>query len=319
MSNLLIYLDYGPSKELITRIERFLELLEKDNKILISTLPYIVELDEDTRKKIIIKLAEIWAKITASTRIAESIVSTIYQYITKSINDKTLMLNIIREVSRIEQIEDLLIMNTLLKIGTGKALPDIGLIAVYEDPLSIEQGRRVGRIEISNILVRRIVSLQYESRIAKTIRKLELEFVLCRKKLKDSNNIEIIDWRCLGIYPYSGYFRSMSNEGIELAEPVLCAYIRHQVNVSTIIESRSSYKVIIVHYRVPRSSVDHELLRNMLCDKNSKYYILCLPSSMTFRDRDIVIRFLKNFGINIQNIVDVPVDVLLDMFRFRNS
>ncbi|NPA69244.1 MAG: hypothetical protein GXO26_00375 [Crenarchaeota archaeon] len=319
MSRVLIYLDYGPSRELVTRIERYLELLEKDNKALISTLPYIVDLDEETKKKIIIKLAEIWARITASTRLAESTVSIIYQYITRSINDKTLMLNIVKEISKIEQIEDLLIMNTLLKIGTGKALPDLGLIALYEDPLSIEQGRRVGRIEISNILVRKMVSLQYESRIMKTIRKLELEIVLCRKKFKSYDNIKIIDWRCLGIYPYSGYTRSISSEGIELAEPVLCAYLRHNVDISTIVGERSSCKVIISHYRIPKISLDYECINNILHDRSFKYHILCLPSSMTLRDRDIVVNFLKSIGIDVHKVLDVPVDVLLDLFPFCNT
>ncbi|NPB01181.1 MAG: hypothetical protein GXO10_07375 [Crenarchaeota archaeon] len=316
-SRALIYIDYGPLKSVVTEIEKYLELLEKDPKILISTLPYIINIDIETRKNIILKLAEKWATLTASTRIVESTVSIICQYIMRTIDDRKLMLNIIKEISKIEQIEDLLIMNILLKIGTEKALPDLDLVALYEDPLSLEQGRRIGRIEIPNILVRRIASLQYTSKIMKTIRKIELEFVLCRKRVKE-NNIVIIDWRCLGIYPYNGLSISIDSNGNELAEPVLCAYLRHSVNISTILDNFKDSKIIVMHYRIPRTIVDKDVL-DILQAVDKRLCFLCLPSSLTSRDLDVVLSFLKSIGFNIYKIVNVPVDVLLDMFHFCDT
>ncbi len=315
MNKVLIYLDYGPSKRVVTDIDEFVSIIESDNRALISSLPYIINLDIAKRREVILKIARIWAKLTSSTRLAEATVSILEQYLHNIIDRRTLMLKVVREISNIEQIEDLIIMNILLKIGTGKSFPDIDLVALYEDPLSLEQGCRVGRIDVPGVLVRRQVRLEYESRLLKGLKKILLEFVLIRKRPRC--HVKVIDWRCLGVYPYNGICRSIDIYSRELAEPVLCAYMRHGVDIVTEIPQHNPVSVIVVYYRFPRTVSENTDFVNYV-EKFSPYF-LCLPSSLSFKDFNMVASFLKDLGINILHIVDVPIDLVLELFRVCNS
>ncbi|NPA23459.1 MAG: hypothetical protein GXO23_04100 [Crenarchaeota archaeon] len=316
-NRVLIYLDYGPSKKIITSMEKLIDTVEEDNRSLISALPYIVEVDSETRRRAIIRLAEAWAKLTGTSKLAEATVALIEQYRSKMIDDRKLITKIVRALSEAKHIEDISIMNVVLKIGLGKAFPDLGLLAIYEDPLSLEQGLRIGRIELPNTILRRNVALEYESKILKKIRKIDIEFVLIKKRTFSNLNIKIIDWRCLGVYPYNGMLRSVGEDNVELAEPTLCAYLRYNVDIITEVSPQRS--VIVIYYRFPRSS--SKLLTRLyeIGEILDKCYILCLPSSFSSRDLEFVLEFLKRCGIDVKAVVDVPVDVFLDMFLLRNS
>jgi len=300
-----VYVDHGACRGVFTKIEDLAKLLEDKYWAILSTLPYIIE-SEYEREKLSQKIVDIWLKITSSTRFVEDIYVTVRWFKINELSVSDLARKIIKILSEVNHyLEDIVLMNIFLKVETGLALPDIGLVVVYENPLLVEQGIRQRPIPITRAVLRRSAKVVYESKLARRVKELELEYVILRNV--GSDKPVIVDWSCLGVYPYSSQTQSIVNEQ-EVADPVLVTYLTHKVKVRTTVSKMPS---IIQHYREVRevlSSLKYYLARARdLVEKQ----IIVLPTTMTQTHVSTVVGFLRSLGVEVVDIVSVPVDLIV--------
>ena len=302
---MLLYVDHGACRDIYTSVDRYLSLLRDKPWAILSTLPYIIESNEE-REKLVDKILEIWLKITGSLRLVEDVYVLSRWFRVGMLSRSDLARKLVRLLSEVDHyLEDLSLMNMFLKISTGLALPDIGLIVIYENPLLVEQGVRQRPLPVSRPVLRRAARAIYESRISKGLRELELEYTVVRNVGLDRP--AIVDWSSLGMYPFSSQRQSIVNDQ-EVADPLLVVSQVYNIRIRTTLEIRPS---IIQHYRDVRdvsSSLMYyarrarELLRNQ---------IIVLPNTMTNIHVSTVTGFLRALGVNVLEIINVPVDLLL--------
>ncbi len=304
---MLAYVDHGAARGLYTNVGDLLKKIDEVKWIILSLLIY--EIAENEKEKVVGKIIEKWLNITASARFVEDVYTTIIAYNNRIIKtDQELARKLVKIVSEVKHyIEDLYLMNTILKVLTGKALPDIGLLVVYENPLEVEQGRRQRPLRIRNTLLRREAEAVYESKLCKSIKRLNIEYVIVRKVVTKPQ-IKLIDWNCMGLYPYSPSLDSVV-QGKEVAEPCLCAYLKHGVDIVSTI---STTRLVLSHYR----KLDNLNVVNVLklCEEFSNINnILVLPPSMTKVHILTVKAYLQKQGVEVVSHCEVPVDILLDV------
>ncbi len=309
----MIYIDHGAFRKSYLEFDRYIEDLDSKPWILFSTIPITFRKVEDFDK--IFKIIDKWLRITASVNYVESIYVIINNYVKGVIDKSRLVRQIINTISeKLKYIEDLYATNIVLKLCTGYCLPDLDILVVYEDPLSIEQGRRVGRIELPNIILRKRVETMYESKITKKVEHIELEITLIRKRVK--NALNVVDFSNLGMYPYTGNLTSIDVEGREVADHVLCTYLRYGVDIRTTI---SNMDVYIVHYRYVNIEKIINIMKKISKLDISNSDIVVLPQSMTNNDVQDFVNVLKRFGYNILSIFEIPLDILFELFQNRNT
>ncbi len=305
---MLAYVDHGAARGLYKDADVLIRRIDEVKWLILSLLVYRVE--EERREKLAEKILEKWLNITASVRYVEDIYTTLVAFRNKMIKTESeLARKILRLVSEVKHyLEDLYLTNVLMKVLVDKAFPDIGLIVVYENPLEVEQGRRQKPLNIRNVLIRREAEAVYESRLSKSIRHLVLEYVILRKQTRSS--IVLIDWNCMGMYPYSSSSTSIA-DGAEVADPCYCAYVKHGVNIVTSLTS----KVAIFHYRQVRELDLKTLLE--ICDRVQDAGLLVLPSTMT-KSELLHVKHEVQSLCEIVGVYNVPVDILLDVCQICN-
>ncbi len=307
MQKLLIYVDHGAFRKLYERLEEYIKDVEEHSWIILSTIPIVLSY-EPVDNDIIWNLANKWLSITYSTRYVESIVVLLEHYRRRIIGEKEFIIKMLHTISeKLEYIEDLYLTNILMKIATNMAFPDLGILVIYEDPLSIEQGRRAGLVDISNVLVKKKLKVVYESKIHRSIRTLEINTAIVRKK--SSSTIVVTDWSNLGLYPYSGYNVSTDNEGRRLADPILCSYLKYRVDLVTNI----MYRDVIINFTKFQTSNYVRVIREL--DKSS-VNIVTLPETMSTRDIDRIITALRRHNVNVSGILNIPLDIFLELFLY---
>ncbi|GEM_PF-4573937 len=306
---MLAYVDHGAARGLYRDADALVKKIDEVKWLILSLLVYKVE--DENREKIAQKIVEKWLNITASVRYVEDIYTTLVAYRNKMIKtDAELARKILRLISEVKHyLEDVYLTNVLMKVLIDKAFPDIGLIVVYENPLEVEQGRRQRPLNVRNVVLRREAETVYESKLSKSIRRLALEYVILRKQVRTRR--VVIDWNCMGMYPYSSSSTSIVNN-VEVADPCYCAYMKHGVDIVTTLTP----KVAVFQYRQVRELDLKTLLE--ICDKVQDAGLLVLPSTMTKSELVYLRSDLQNM-CTIVGTYSVPVDILLDVCQICNS
>ncbi len=301
---MLLYIDHGACRGIFTKVEDYLKVLDEKPWALLSTLPYVVE--EEEREKLSQKVIDYWLRITGSVRFVEDVYVMARWINIREMTVNELARKIVRLLSEVKHyLEDVFLMNIFLKIETGLALPDIGLLAIYENPLLVEQGVRQRPLPVARAVLRRAARALYESKLTRGLKELELEYVIVRNIGVDKP--AIVDWTSLGMYPYSHQTQSIVNEQ-EVADPLLIANLVHRVRIRTVPDKRES---VIQHYRDVREVVTS--LRYYLARAREvlSKQIIVLPNTMTTLHVNTVMGFLRVLGIEVIDTVSVPVDLLL--------
>ncbi|WP_156769791.1 hypothetical protein [Caldivirga maquilingensis] len=180
---MLAYIDYPGDRKIITSLAELINEYKSFPGALISTIVMIggVEINEDYFKA--------WVSITGSRRIIEDTYGEIWSYIKGVSGNNDIVSLIMRAYEEAGDLADVIALSNALKLFLGFNIYDLGLAVIYENPLSVLNGRRVELRRGKTLLMKKHL-----------MGDLKLNTALI---LQGELNDKVVDWSNPGVLPAS--------------------------------------------------------------------------------------------------------------------